>query len=151
MELLNDALMRQFLEDPKSLLVINTANLSTEMSNQPSLYARASYLYSMAKRYTANCKMAMEIKYAQIFRDYRVDNAEKTCDTYVKDHPDFRKIRQMYIDAEHQEFAIRALVDGLQHKKDMLIQLGATLRQEMITRVAVMEEQAQTFLDGERG
>jgi len=144
-------LMRQFLEDPRSLLVISQTNISTDMSIQPHLYARASYLYSMAKTFTANCKMAMEIKYAQIFRDYRTDNAEKTCDTYVKDHPEFRKIRQMYIDAEHQEFAIRALVDGLQHKKDMLIQLGATLRQEMITRVAVMEGQAHAFLGGEGG
>lgn len=142
---IDDPILNQFIDDPKSLLEINTADISNEMSRQPNIYARVAYLYAIARTYSSNCKLAMDIQYSRLYAEVRPDNAEKTCDTIVKGHPEYVKIRQVHINAEHQELTIKAIMDGLQHKKDMLIQMGAMLRQEMITKVSVMEEQAQAF------
>lgn len=142
MGILDDPLMMQFMENPGSVLNIQTHKISEELSVQPANYARIAYLYSVAKQHTNNCKMATEIKYSQVFREFRQEGmAEKTCEAYAKGHPAYTKIKQMYIDAEHQEMTVRAFMDGLQQKKDMLQQLGAIMRQEMVTNVSILEDQ----------
>jgi hypothetical protein len=142
---LTDPIVQQFIDNPSSILEIQQANISEEMAKQPSTYGRIAYLYSIARRFTNTCKIALDIKYSKIYRLFRADNAEKTCDTYVKDHPEYIKIKQLYVDAEHEEFVLKALLDSLQQKKDMLIQHGAMLRQEMVTRISVMDDQTQSF------
>lgn len=152
MNLLQDDLLQQLINDPKSVFEINTSELSKQMSEQPSLYARVSYLYSVAKNFTNNCKFALDIKYSQKYRDHRSEStAEKTSDIYVKDDPEYKQIRQVYIDAEHQEQVIRSLLDGLQHRKDMLIQLGALLRQEMDCNISIMERDSKSIFEKRGG
>lgn len=141
-DLTNDPIFQQFVSNPDELLRIKQERLTDELTIQPSLYARAAYLYAQARQYTSMCKMAMEVKHASTFRKFREDDkAEKTSDTYVKDDANYIQARKLYIDAEWQEMTLRALMDGLQQKKDMLISLATILRQEMQTGIRVMEDQ----------
>jgi hypothetical protein len=133
-------MMQQFLADPDAILRIRQDRFSDELTSQPALFARAAYLYAQARQYTNICKMVMEVKYSEIYKTHRSENAEKTCDNLVKEDSEFRKVRMSYIEAENQEMVVKALMDGLYQKRDMLQAISGIVKQEMQTGIRVMDE-----------
>jgi hypothetical protein len=141
-DLTTDPMFQDFMNNPDKLVKIRPDRISDDMTEQPSLYSRAFYLWAQARKYTAMCKLSMEMKYASTFRRFREDEkAEKTSEHYVKDDDGYVNAKKNFIEAEWQEMTLRALVDGLEQKKDMLQSLAGILRQEMQTGVRVMEDQ----------
>lgn len=139
-DLSNDPMIQEFIENPDAILRIRQDRFSDELTKQPSLYARAAHLYAQAKQYANICKMVMDVKYSEIYKVHRAENAEKTCDTLVKENIEYRKVRMNFIEAENQEMMVRALMDGLYQKKDMLQAISGIVRQEMQTGIRVMDE-----------
>lgn len=127
------------LQDLVAIDASTSTKLSQEMAEHPSLYARYAYLYYIAKRNTASCKFGMEVAYATAFGRYRSDgNAEKTTDQLTKLDETYQKARKLYLDAESDENLLRNVIDGLRDRKDILVNLSATIRQEMQTGIKVI-------------
>jgi hypothetical protein len=139
-DLFGDPMIQQFINNPDSILRIRQDKFSDELTMQPSLFARAAHLYAQAKQYTNICKMSMEVKYSEVYKTHRADNAEKTCDALVKEDVDYRKSRLNFIEAENQEMVVKALMDGLYQKRDMLQAISGIVKQEMQTGIRVMDE-----------
>jgi hypothetical protein len=126
------------IEDLVSIDASNSTKLSQEMADHPTLYARFAYLYYIAKRNASSCKYVVEVTYALAFSRYRSDGyAEKTSDQLAKLDEKYQKARKMYIEAESEENLLRGVIDGLRDRKDILVNLSATIRQEMQTGIKI--------------
>ena len=127
------------MQDIVAINARDSTKLSEEMAEQPALYARYSYLYYIAKRNAASCKFALEVVYAETFSRFRSDgNAEKTTDNLVKMDERYQKARKLYLEAESEENLLRSVVENLRDRKDILVNLSATLRAEMQTNIKVL-------------
>lgn len=115
---------------------IDLQNLDIALSRHPAIYAYCAAVYEMAKVKEARAKWDMEKAKAQAFsivmdqgranKITATEAAEK-----VKQVPLYQQSMDALLSAEVITGRMKALVDGLSHRRDMLVQISARQRAEM--------------------
>lgn len=140
---------RSIQEDIK----LDPHDLSSEFVKQPSLLLHYSRLFAKAAAETRECKFKLEVKEAELSarikeRLERGGNraTERAIDIDLKSSVEWQSAKVALNDAQYQEALLRAAVDSLIHKRDMLIQLGSKERAEMNANIVLMEEETNKRL-----
>lgn len=123
-------------EDPayecSRLCQINTANLVDALEKHAALYAYVNALYEKARATETRREWQYEQEKAQVFAQLRAEGtaigeASETAEL----NEQVKEARKAYMKAEEKRRLLWALVDSLDTRKDMLIQLSARQRAEM--------------------
>lgn len=133
--------------DPDQLrsdMSYSTVDLSSAMAQQASLYVHYANLAAKAARQVDDVEMLLEITESKVYRTLR-DRAVKTgakmtevqLEKSVAVHPQVVAMKRARNEAKQIEANAKAAVEGFKQRRDMLIQEGATQRQEMQGETAI--------------
>ena len=127
--------------DVGDLLSIDETDLSSEYAAQAARFAYVAVLKAQAKREWGEAERARKENEANAFVDYKSDTTQipegsKTItDGFAKQlvdsDPEVNDLKKQEIQAEYGYRVLEALSDALSQRAQMLISLGADLRQEM--------------------
>jgi len=127
--------------DVNDLLSIDETDLSSEYAAQAARFAYVAVLKAQAKREWGEAERARKENEANAFVDYKSDTTQipegsKTVtDGFAKQlvdsDPEVNDLKKEEIQAEYGYRVLEALSDALSQRAQMLISLGADLRQEM--------------------
>ncbi len=111
---------------------IDLANLDAALSRHAALFAFAMAAFEMARVGEARAKWRADVvKGEQATRllasGKTVSAAEKTIPTV----PEVKTVMEELLTAQMVTGRLRALISGLEHRRDMLVQISAKQRQEM--------------------
>jgi hypothetical protein len=105
-------------------------------------------LWADAQRNAAQAKVALDVALAtsrrmvtEVLQAEGSKTTERAIDAEVDLDPDVHRARLYLLDMEHEEAKVRALVDALRAKKDMLVSLGAHIRAEMQGDITIRNPQ----------
>jgi hypothetical protein len=129
---------KEFNGTIRDVLLINEANLSSEFERQPSTYAYFAALMEFAVADVEHKKLAFSVMEANLDSVKRTELKDQTKVTeavirsaIIKDQK-YQLLSEELIEAQRQLGILKGLVKALEQRKDMLIQLGASKRQEMV-------------------
>lgn len=127
--------------DVGELLSIDESDLSSEYAAQAARFAYVAVLKAQAKREWGQAEADRKKEEADAFVDYKSDpeqipeGSKTVTDGFAKQlvdsDEDVNELRQGEIEAEYGYRLLEALTDALGQRAQMLISLGADLRQEM--------------------
>ena len=119
--------------DPEKDLKIDASRLPEEFSKFPSLmYAYLEIKCDAEREYEWAKRRAAEVK-AELYKKIKSETikiTEKALEAEIENETSYRKAKTKLGDAKHDLETIKAHVEALRSKKDMLIQLGADSRAE---------------------
>ena len=121
-----------------SMLEINEDNLSAEYTRQAALFAWVAAEAAAAERDHANAAVNKDTTYAELdfkCREWASNNGQKTTEAEIKamiqaDDSYIAAVSTLN-DAEYVMNIMKALVQAMRIRADMLVSLGANMRQEM--------------------
>lgn len=119
--------------DMKAIIEIGES-LDTEFRRQAGYQAWIGSLYAESKTRVRQLKAELEILEANIKQDIRKDSERIGVDalnSLVVIDSKYKIKQDLYINAQHKEELLKALVFALEAKKEMLVQLGANSRHEL--------------------
>ena len=129
--------------DPNVLdaVTIDMENIQEEYIRLPALIAFWYEQYAGAKHRLAMAKMDRDTKRAQLTYSVREElvaqgskrPAVATVDSYVDSMPEWHAAKSAHISAETETQVITGILESLRVKRDMLVSLGAHMRQELAT------------------
>lgn len=129
----------QFIDPPRLAtdMSYSLTDLSQAMMEQASLLVHYGVKAAKAARQVDSTKMKLEIAEARVYRRLR-DEAAKTgtkptemqLEKAVAIHPTVINIKRGLAEAKMIESMAKAAVEGFRHRRDMLVQAGATEREE---------------------
>jgi hypothetical protein len=132
--------IRNFI-DPEQLkkdMSFSTAALSSAMSEQASLLVHYGTLFAKAARQVDDIQMLLEITESKVYRKLRDEAVksgakmtEATLEKSVAVHDQVVAMKRARNEAKQIEAHAKIAVEGFRHRRDMLVQEGATQRQEM--------------------
>lgn len=127
-----EALERNPALEIARLCAFDPEDLQTAMVRQPVLFGYASVCYVQARRREADAKGAYERALALAFRRQRGEGAAiGTANEMKVVDEDVQRARDAMVAAEAEARMFHALVKGLEHRKDMIVQVAARQREEM--------------------
>jgi hypothetical protein len=125
-------------EDLKGKLAYSLNDLSTAMAEQASLFAHFGVLAAKASRQVDNIKILIENTEARVDREIReamVMLNEKITEGIVERkiarHPQVVAYKRALNEARQIEKVAATTLEAFRHRRDMLVQAGATSREEM--------------------
>lgn len=121
----------------RDVLLINEATLTDEFIKQPSTYAYFAALSEFAVADVEQKKLALSVLEANLDSQKRLELKDtKVTEAVIKSaivkDKKYQMMVEEIIEAERQLGILKSLVEGLKQRKDMLIQIGSTKRQEMV-------------------
>lgn len=136
-------------------LAISQASMNDSMANQASLYAKWARIGSNASRLRDRAKLQIELVEARLDAEIRQDAAdagrkitEKTIESQVKATDEWQAAMNNWINAKANAAMADDAREALKQKRDMLIQIGADLRQEykgnVVVRDRMLDRMAET-------
>ena len=136
---------------------INKGDLNSEFAEHSAVFAFYATAFELAKEHEARCKAEKEATYAKadIWVRNQANNAEKKLTEKMVEN--MAMIQQEYIDAQNKHITaarnvglLKAAVDALSTKKDMLISLGAMIRAEGDSTISINKklENAKSIMKG---
>lgn len=133
----------QFKED----IAVDRNDLLEEFTQHPSLFAFYAEIHSRAMREEAKLKLSLEITEAKLdkaIRDAAVAAGEKVTEkhianTIVRD-AEYVKAAFAYNDARASAELAKSALEAFRQRRDMLIQLGAALRDGLKPDPAIREQ-----------
>lgn len=118
-------------------ILYSPTDLSAAFANQAALYAYYSEQARKATQQAGAKKQFCEIQEAKLdkaIRDAAATAGEKTTEPGIKQKivlsPEYIRARKDQLDAEAYESLCRNYLEAFRHRKDMLIQAGASAREE---------------------
>jgi hypothetical protein len=145
--------LAQFQRD----IAINPVDIQSAYMDQASLYAYYAGLLLKAERQTGNFKIVRDTCAARIDQEIRANAAQDIADQLALDakakveritetgvmskrniDPRYINAVKEHIDAEAIETFIKNALGALQQRRDMLISLGSTMRQEALGDMRMM-------------
>lgn len=140
--------LRTFI-DPAKLkadLDFNETNISTAMMKQASLFAHYATLAHQAQFQADRADQQVDLVEAKLYQQYRDSFAtagEKPTEAMIKASitKDDRYQKALLRKSEAKAIAdmVKAAADSFRHRRDMLIQVGADLRQEILGNLRTKE------------
>lgn len=128
---------------------IDDTNLNAEFVRQPGLIYHYVSQQARAERQHSELKLRLEATEAQVATNVRkqaLADGEKLTADMVKErvrlHPTVVKIEQQLIAAREVEAVCKAIVEGIRHKRDMLVIRGHMSRDEMRANIEVRDSLA---------
>jgi len=132
------------LEDSR----INQGDLAGDFEHHPQVFARWATLYEMSLDYVERLKRGNERDYARLDHLVRMDGkassvklTEKMVENTVITHPDYLESLNNYLGAKLTSGLLKAARDAMIHRRDMLIQLGATHRAEGVSDISIRDRE----------
>ncbi|MDX5368499.1 MAG: hypothetical protein LPL29_03900 [Alphaproteobacteria bacterium] len=145
--------------DLRTDLRIDMADIDREIVNQPGLFAHYAAQHAEAERKLKLAKLEFEVFEAALDRQVR-DHAlatnkkvtERQIETAMFMNTTYVDKRRNLIELEAQVEQIKAVVDGMRQKKDMLITFASNARAEMQQGFAIRDKggTATSFYDGKK-
>jgi hypothetical protein len=127
-------------------LQINTTALTDEFSKQAILFARYSTAYELALFETNRIKAELSRFTAHVEHRGRMDASEagmkyteKMSETYVNGNKDLHAMTLELLEAQKIAGLLKQARDAMVQKRDMLMQLGATQRQERASDISMKQ------------
>lgn len=138
----------------KSDLSYSTADLSSAMMQQASLFAHYGVLASQAARQVDVIKMLLETTEAAVYRvirDKAIADGEKVTEALLEKrvarHEKVLSLKKALVEAKQIEANGKIAVESFRHRRDMLVQHGLISREEMKGELAIAvkkEREAET-------
>jgi hypothetical protein len=132
-------------------LFIDEDNLNEEYIKQPGTFAWYAVLTAEAEAYRDKLKFDLEVLAADLDKQVREEIelrgdkvTEKLVETEVGRKQEYRNKKEELLEANRQLNVMKAVKEGLVQKKDMLISLGANMRNEKDSSVRILQEEAKT-------
>jgi hypothetical protein len=141
--------------DPKEMATdcqIRASDLNGAFMDQAALLVHYGQQASKAALQVDRIKQLVKVAEAQIDKELRDEAAEEgkklteaMIEKAITRHPKMIQLTKALNEAKHQESLANVAVEGMRHRRDMLVQLGAQHRSEMQgeIRVAMGEARAQ--------
>lgn len=124
--------------DIPEVFALDEANLSNDMMSQAALYAFFAAKLAEAEKELAKVEFTLDMEYAKADEDFRLDldtNNRKYTEAVIKSlitrDESYQKVKNKQIEAQYVVDLLKAIVKALQMRAEMLISLGANMRQEM--------------------
>src|SRR5690606_19375567 len=128
---------------------ISTANLSDAMVHQASLFTKYGVLAADAAHQVDVVKMLLESTEATVYkllRDEAVKASEKVTEAQLEKmvarHSNVVAMKRALNAAKRVEAQSKTAVEAFRHKRDMLVQLGATSREELKGELTIQSRNA---------
>ena len=129
---------KEFKGNLRDIVRIKEADLTEEFVKQPSLYAWFATLCEYASAEVETQKMNLSILHANLDAEKRTELAssgKKPTESMVSSaiiiDPKHQGAETALIEAKRQYGILKGIVKALEQRKDMLIQVGSTKRQEL--------------------
>lgn len=137
-------------EDLKGKLAYSNADLSQAMSEQASLFAHFGVLLARSSKQVDDIKILIENTEARVDREIRTAMAvlgEKVTETIIERkiarHPQVVAFKRALNEAKQIEAVAKTTLEAFRHRRDMLVQQGATSREEMKGELSMSVRKAQ--------
>jgi exonuclease VII small subunit len=115
-------------------LAISRDNVSEAMMNQPEKYVHYALAYQRAVKHCKLLEFRLEEVEASIDR-WLVKRfnkvTEKMLRTACLTRDNYKQMKRELIDAEDRRDSLESIVRAMEHRKDMLVNFGATVREEI--------------------
>jgi hypothetical protein len=135
-------------------LFVNRNDLSNEFANHAERYAWYATCYELAQADVEYYHAQLDRAYAVIDIEKRTELTnsnqkvtEKMVENMVLTDDRYTQIQDMYLDACKNAGVLKAAMFSMQHKKDMLVQLGSSARAEMNSDISLKATYAKHQLD----
>ena len=136
-DILEDFDWQNFRALSTEICAINENNLSDEMVKLPNIYVQWYQLLARARKRVDIRSAELSRLSAELTRECQTTYSKqgkkataKDMDSYVAAHDDFAKSNRETYDAREVYEMIKAVVNAISHKKDMLVQLNSDRRAE---------------------
>lgn len=130
--------------DLEADLSIHETDLNHEFCHQAEIFAKYSTAYELALYEAQIRKAALEVGAARLDYMFRMDAKEKNVkmtekmvENSVKAHEDFLALEQKLLQAQKITGLLKQAKDAIVQRRDMLIQLGSTQRQERASDITM--------------
>ena len=126
--------LREITRSVDDDLALSRSDLDKQMIHQPQLYAYYALALAKAMRDERRVKIKQEMLESKIYRLLQNKHSRVTEKMLVSEcHRDemWLRLRKLIDDAEYIVDVLKGITIALIHKKDMLVNLGATVRTEM--------------------
>lgn len=137
-------------EDLKGKLAYSNVDLSQAMSEQASLFAHFGVLLAKSSKQVDDIKILVENTEARVDREIREAMtilAEKITEGIVERkiarHPQVIAFKRALNEAKQIEAVAKTTLEAFRHRRDMLVQAGATSREEMKGEMSMSVRKAQ--------
>lgn len=132
--------------EPSKELVMSEARINEDLKEQPSWYSWYCTLQEKAEKAYAETKLLLEITEARLDADYRMKNineklTEKKLANMIILDDEYQRARIAVIDAKEVIGIIKAVKEGFQHRKDMLITLASNMRTQADPELFINKKQ----------
>jgi hypothetical protein len=131
-------------------VLINQGALHVDFIEHPQKFTKWATLYELALDKEIRLKNELQRMYAKVDFVVREEAAasavkmtEKKVENSVVTHPKYLEVLEEYHDAKLQSGLLKAARDAMIHRRDMLIQLGATYRAEGQSDISIREQTAR--------
>lgn len=139
--------VRNVIDGPKLKvdISINVADLQGAILEQASLFVHYAELAANASRQVDDMKMVLEAYESTVYRNLRDEAAkegtkvtEASLEKSVAIHSKIVSIKRALNEAKQIEAIAKGAVEGFRHRRDMLVQQGATSREELKGELRIM-------------
>ena len=134
--------LKEVLKDFPKKLDLSNSDLSTATAQQPNLYFYFAQLYHKANSEASICKDKVELCTAEIHKKLKrsvlppgVKITERLITSVAVDDPVWQGINQKMRESEYCAGVLNSACRALEHRRDMLINLGATARAELVSEI----------------
>lgn len=132
-------------------LFINRTDLSEEFSTHAERFAFYATCYELAAAKAESAKIQLERMYALLDHEKRsellmagVKTTEKMVENSVITDDRYVSAQDMYVEFSRQAALLKAAMTAMQHRKDMLIQLGSAARAELQADISIKAAHARS-------
>jgi hypothetical protein len=126
---------------------VNDGFLSGDFIDHPEKMHKWGSLYERALDVETRLKNELARMYAKVDHNTRLElkssgmkSTEKMVENTVITHPKYLEVLEEYHDAKLQTGLLKAAKDAMIHRRDMLIQLGASARAEGFSDISIRED-----------
>jgi len=131
---MNKEELNNVIKDVKKDLALSRTDLNIQMIRQGELYAYYARILSRALMDEKKAKLKMEMLESKIYRELnqhhnRVTERMVAVECHI--NKTWLKARQLVDETGYTVDVLKGITVALTHKKDMLVNLGATVRTEM--------------------
>lgn len=133
-------------QDQIGMLKINELDINNEFINQAPNYVRANIRYNKAQEVIGQIKLEIESLISQKDAELRSSGAKVTeafIDKTISGDADVLALKRKLNLATTQVNIYQSICRGWEQKKDMLVQLGSTMRAEINGQVSINKTQQQ--------
>ena len=135
--------LQEYMDGQHVLMTVEQDDLNSAFCTQATLFFNASRRHARAEQILAEQKKYLEEMIGRKDIEIRESQA-KTTEEFVKQairrDDEANRQRDVVISAQYQAECYKSLVRSFEHRRDMLIQLGANYRAEMTQNISINRE-----------